>query len=277
MTDLKMKTSVVTGAASGIGRALALQLADEGRAIAVCDVNEEGLAETVAGIERRGAKALWASVDVANEQAVRDFAERAMAELGPVDIVINNAGVSLTDYFENLSQEDFEWIVNINFWGVIYGTRAFLPQMLERKSGHIVNISSIFGIMGIPTQSAYNATKFAVRGFSEALRQEVSNRNVRVLTVHPGGVKTNIVKSSRFGESYDGVTSIDVAARRFEKMAGLTPDGAASIILRAVRTNRRRVLVGKDAIVMDRVARAFPETYENVIRRAMKVMDRFVK
>jgi short-subunit dehydrogenase len=182
--------------------------------------------------------------------------------------IINNAGVSLSSTVVNMSYEDLEWVMNINFWGVIHGTKAFLPKILSAGEGSVVNVSSIFGIVGIPSQSAYNAAKFAVRGFTEALRQELLGTGVYALSVHPGGIKTNIVNNGRHKEDASGrPVTTEKLGRQFDKMAPTTPSKAAQIIVRAMLQERGRVLVGTDAVWIDRMQRTFPEDYAAVTRR----------
>jgi NAD(P)-dependent dehydrogenase (short-subunit alcohol dehydrogenase family) len=187
MKNLEGKIVVVTGAGSGIGRSLALQLAAQGAQLALCDVNETNLQKTVEIASAHGVKVYSAVVDVSKRDAFGTFADNVARALGNASVIINNAGVALSQNVENMDRNDFEWVLNINFWGVVNGCEAFLPQLRQQKDAHIVNISSIFGIIGVPSQSAYNASKFAVKGFTEALRQELTNSNIHVTCVHPGG------------------------------------------------------------------------------------------
>ncbi|MEH6561284.1 MAG: SDR family oxidoreductase, partial [Marinobacter sp.] len=188
MKDLKNKVAVVTGAGSGIGRALAKALAMRGCRLALSDVNEEGLAETAAAIE--GSEVRTYRLDVGDRDAIYAHAAEVAKDFGQVNIIINNAGVALSASVREMTDADFEWIMNIDFWGVAHGTRAFLPHLIASGDGHVVNISSVFGLIGVPTQSAYNAAKFAVRGFTESLRQEMKleKQPVAVSCVHPGGI-----------------------------------------------------------------------------------------
>jgi NAD(P)-dependent dehydrogenase (short-subunit alcohol dehydrogenase family) len=257
----------ITGAGSGIGRALALELARRGADVALCDVRGDTVEAAAAEVVRLGRRASARTVDVADRAAVHRFAEEVVREHGRVDGVVNNAGVSVSAPFSELSYDDLEWIVGINFWGVVHGSKAFLPYLLERGDGWIVNVSSVFGLISVPTQSAYNATKFAVRGLTEALRQELATTGIAVSCVHPGGIKTNIVRSSRWRSGVDGVTNRDEAARSFEKMARTTPERAATIIADGMERRRPRILVGADAHVIEAVSRAAPVRYPAVFEK----------
>lgn len=264
MTTFDGRTFVVTGAASGIGRALALHLASRGSDVAICDVNEDELAVTARDVERRGRKATAEVVDVADRGAMHAFAERVIEAHGRVHGVINNAGVSVTDRVATMSYEDLEWIVGINLWGVIHGTKAFLPHLIENGDGWVVNVSSVFGIIAVPGQSAYNLTKFAVRGYTESLRQELDGTGVTALCVHPGGIKTNIVRNSRH---HDAEVDKETAVKGFdEQLARTTAEDAARIIVEAMERRAPRVLVGPDAYVIDVVQRIVPERYTKIFK-----------
>src|SRR5689334_10485991 len=201
MTAINGSAAAVTGAASGIGRALAIELAARGCDLAIADRDEAGLAATAAELAKSGRKVTTHKVDVSEPAQIQEFATAAAAAHPTLNIVINNAGVALLGQFDEIDQAQFEWLMNINFWGVVHGTRAFLPQLSSRPAAHIVNISSIFGIIAPPGQTAYCASKFAVRGFSEALRAELKMKvsPVKLSVVHPGGVATNIVRNMRNG------------------------------------------------------------------------------
>lgn len=270
MKGFEGKVAAITGASSGIGRSLAIALAKGGCEVALCDVNELGLEETASQARAHGVKVSTATVDVADKDAVYAWADKVVAEHGRVNLIFNNAGVALGATVEAMSYEDFEWLMGINFWGVVYGTKAFLPHLKASGDGHVVNVSSVFGIAGIPSQSAYNSAKFAVRGFTESLRQELEMTGVPVsaTSVHPGGIQTNIARSARWHKSLDdlGIGSEDQAGK-VERSFITTPDKAARIILRAVANNRRRVLVGPDAYVFDWVVRLFPSTYQSITQR----------
>ena len=260
MYALQGKVAVVTGAGSGIGRALAQLLAAKGCRLAIADINEAGLAETAASLPT---PPLTQKLDVADRAAVYAFAVRVQQELGTAHVVINNAGVAVSQTVANLSYEDFEWLMGINFWGVVYGTKAFLPMMQAQNDGVIVNVSSIFGIIGVPTQSAYNAAKFGVRGFTEALRHELDGANggVKAICVHPGGIKTNIVAASRHYVGLDGNQDAGRATTDFARMAKTTPAQAALTIVEGIEQGAARILIGADARLMDRIQRWMPVSY----------------
>lgn len=264
MTTFEGRTFVVTGAASGIGRALALHLASRGSDVALCDVNEEELQVTAQDVERRGRKATAEVVDVADREAMHAFADRTIDEHRRIDGVINNAGVSVNDRVATMSYEDLDWIIGINLWGVVHGTKAFLPHLLDNGDGWVVNVSSVFGIIAVPGQSAYNLTKFAVRGYTESLRQELDGTGVTALCVHPGGIKTNIVRNSRHN---DPEIDKETAVKGFdEQLARTTAEEAARIITDAMEKRAPRVLVGPDAYLIDAVQRTMPESYTKIFK-----------
>ncbi|ULQ48196.1 SDR family NAD(P)-dependent oxidoreductase [Flagellatimonas centrodinii] len=281
MKSFRNKVAAITGAGSGIGRALALQLAGQGCALALSDVNAEGLAETVSAARAKGVAVTDAVVDVAQRQQVYDWADASVQAHGGVNLVFNNAGVALGAPISGMSEEDLKWIMDINFWGVVYGTQAFLPHLKASGDGHVINISSVFGIAAIPSQSAYNASKFAVRGFTEALRQEleIEGAPVSATTVHPGGIKTNIARSARFSGQMKDFLGVDEAAGKtsFERLFITTADKAASVILAAVKGNRRRVLIGPDARAIDLMVRLMPERYQQVVSFASKQQKRLAR
>lgn len=279
MKTLKDRVVALTGAGSGIGRACAKLLARHGALIALSDVNEQGLAETVAQCKALGGQVTALRVDLADRAAVHRWAEAVHKEFGRVNVIINNAGVALGSTIETMKYEDFDWLMGINFWGVVHGTKAFLPLIKETGDGHIVNISSVFGLIALPTQGAYNAAKFAVKGFTEALRQElqVEGSPIGVTCVHPGGIKTNIARSARLTPSKGMVD--EASARTMEKAFRTTPERAAQDIIKAILKNRRRQLIGADAVLIDLMQRAMPELYQNVIiagakRHRAKLMKR---
>lgn len=251
------KLAAITGAGSGIGRALARQLHREGCALYLSDVDENGLAGTRALLEG-GAAVDTRIVDVADRQAVEDWAADIDAREGRVDIVINNAGVALSDPVAQSRYEDIQWLMGINFWGVVHGTMAFLPLLQKGHQSHLVNISSVFGIISVPTQSAYNAAKFAVRGYTEALRQEVAGSPLHVCCVHPGGIRTNIARRSRSASSE---MSADERGALFEQFARTTAESAARQIVTAIEKRRKRLLIGADARFISVMARLFPVRY----------------
>jgi NAD(P)-dependent dehydrogenase (short-subunit alcohol dehydrogenase family) len=262
MYALKDKVAVVTGAGSGIGRALAQALAAKGCRLALADVNEATLRETVQGLPTG---VLAQRLDVADRAAVYAFAGSVQQHFGTAHVVINNAGVAVSQTVNDMKWEDFEWLMGIDFWGVAYGTKAFLPMLLAQDEGAIVNLSSVFGIVGVPTQSAYNAAKFAVRGFTEALRHELKDTKVRAISVHPGGIKTNIARASRFYRDPLGNTDRDASCGRFDRLAHTTPQRAADTIVRGIEKGSARVLVGSDAVFIDLLQRLMPVRYYAVM------------
>ncbi|EFV11959.2 SDR family NAD(P)-dependent oxidoreductase [Segniliparus rugosus] len=258
------KVAVVTGAGSGIGRALSVELARRGAKLAISDIDVDGLAETKRLVEAAGGTVKADRLNVAEEQAVFLYADQVKEHFGTVHQVYNNAGIAFLGDFEKSSIKDIERVVDVDFWGVVYGTKAFLPHLIESGAGHVVNVSSIFGLFSVPSQSAYNAAKFAVRGFTDALRQELraARRPVKVTTVHPGGIKTNIVNNAVFDEDYDGAGTM----RLFQQLAITTPERAAKIILNAVGRGSSRVLVGPDAKLLDLFVRLTGTWYEGAVR-----------
>ena len=271
MKTVRDRVAAVTGAGSGIGRATAILLAREGCHLALSDIDEASVQETAASCH--GAKVTTSRVDVADRAAMHAWAESTVRDHGRVNIVINNAGVAMGASVESMGYDDLEWLMGINFWGVVYGTKEFLPHIKRTGDGHIVNVSSVFGLIAVPTQSAYNAAKFAVRGFTESLREEmeVEGNGVGVTCVHPGGIKTNIARRARMrnGDEW-GVNDAEDAGDRFEKMARSTPEDAARDILRAILGNRRRQLIGADAVVIDWIQRLLPESYQRILIAAAK-------
>lgn len=266
MKDLKGKVVAITGAGSGIGQRLAVNLAMEGCQLAISDIDSEGLQTTAQMVEELNANVSTHMVDVADRQQVYQFADEAARQHGGVDMIVNNAGVVVSESVEDINYEDFEWLFNINFWGVVYGTKAFLPYLKKRTEGHVVNISSINGIITWPNHSPYCATKFAVKGFTEVLLQEMRKTNIRVSCVHPGGIKTNIARNTKFykGPGREDMSKED-AVNAFEKAAMTTADKAAGIIIAGIRKNKRRILVGADARLMDFMTRLFPVQFVKIM------------
>ena len=265
MKTLNDKVVVITGAGSGIGRALALNIGGKGAHLALSDVNEAGLAETKELAEKAGAKTVHTDrLDVADRAAFGAYAASVAEQFGKVNVVINNAGVALAGDVTDLTYEDMDWIVGINFWGVVHGTKEFLPHLIASGEGHVVNLSSLFGLLAMPGQSAYNATKFAVRGFTEALREEmlIAGHNVGVTSVHPGGIKTAIARSARVSAKEDQAAT----AKLFdEKLARMTPERAAEIIVKGIVKNQARVLVGLDAHALHNFQKFTGSRYEDII------------
>ena len=262
MTYVDGKIAALTGAGSGIGRALALQLNREGCELFLSDISAASLNETLALLPRQDVPADGQVLDVADKTSVYAWAEKIAEVKGHVDIVINNAGVALISNVENNRYVDFEWLMGINFWGVVYGTQAFLPLLRQSQQGHLVNISSVFGLFSAPTQSAYNAAKFAVRGYTEALRQEMDGSNVHVCCVHPGGIKTNIARAAR---SEDSDVNADERDTEFQKLAHTSPEKAAAQIIAAIEKHKKRLLIGMDARVFSLVCRLFPVRYPQIL------------
>ena len=252
------KIAVITGAGSGIGQALAAALNREGCRLLLCDISEKGLTETVQSLSRSDVAVQTRVVDVADKSAMQDWARDIASEHGHVDIVINNAGVATGAPVEETKYEDIEWLMGINFWGVVYGTMEFLPLLRKAPRGHLINISSIFGMVGIPSQSAYNAAKFAVRGYTEALRQEMAGSNVHICCVHPGGIKTNIVRNARMNGSE---SEREESVANFDKLANTSAESAAQQIIRAIEKRKKRLLIGMDAKFISLLTRLFPVNY----------------
>ena len=271
MKQYNEPVAVITGAASGIGRALAITLADKGYHLALADKDIGGLEILQQQIEAKGVECFIASLDVSDNPAFIVFAQQINDKFNRIDMLFNNAGVSLIDTVENQTLEDFHWIMNINFWGVVHGTNAFLPYLKASPSAHIVNISSIFGLLSLPLQSAYNASKYAVRGFTEALKMEMAGSNLAVHCVHPGGIKTNITNNAKV--STNTIPKSQLIAD-FNKQAKTTAEQAAEIILAGIDKKQRRILVGEDAILLDGVAREFPDTYEDILGFEKGVLDK---
>lgn len=264
MTDLKGRVAVVTGAGSGIGRALAYDLARRGAKLAISDVDEAGLAETVKQVRVIGAPVHHTCLDVTDRDAVLAYAGEVAVHYGVVNLIINNAGIAFTGDVEAMSFEQIERVMDVDFWGVVNGTKAFLPHLIASGDGHVVNISSLFGLLAVPGQSAYNAAKFAVRGFTEALRQEmlVAGHHVNVTCVHPGGIKTAIARNAGAVEGQDAA---ELAEFFDAKLAKTSPESAAKSILRAVIGNRPRAVVGLDAKILDVAVRILGPAYQRLL------------
>ncbi|QRP45812.1 SDR family oxidoreductase [Amycolatopsis sp. FDAARGOS 1241] len=260
MKEFTDKVAVITGAGSGIGRALALGLAGRGARLALSDVDTEGLGGTVESAKALGVDVRGYALDVADRAAVLAHADEVAETFGRVNVVVNNAGVALGATVEDMTFEDYDWLMGVNLGGVVNGTKAFLPYLIDSGDGHLVNISSVFGFVGVPTQSAYNAAKFAVRGFTEALREEMlaARHPVAVSCVHPGGIKTNIARHARGGSGGDQ----EAAAAGFEKIAMTTPKKAGETIIRGIERRSARILIGPDAYVIDAIPRVLGSAYQ---------------
>jgi short-subunit dehydrogenase len=275
MTAIRGAAAAVTGAASGIGRALAIELAARGCDLALADRDEAGLQTVAAEIAKAHSRKVSVHrVDVGERTGIADFATAAIAAHPSLNILINNAGVALLGNFHEIDQAEMEWLFNINFWGVVHSTRAFLPHLATRPAAHIVNISSIYGIVAPPGQTAYSSAKFAVRGFSESLRHElqVADSPVRLSVVHPGGVLTNIARNMRMGTGVSDNERRAQAIDWFDQFAGTTPKDAALRIIRGVEKNEPRILIGGDARFLDLLQRFRPATYWRVMARRVEKM-----
>ncbi|MCW2494818.1 SDR family NAD(P)-dependent oxidoreductase [Jatrophihabitans sp.] len=264
MTSISGKVAVVTGAGSGIGRALAYDLARRGAKLAISDVDLAGLSETAKHARVIGAEVHEQFLDVTDRPAVLEYADTVAKHYGVVNIVVNNAGIAFSGDIEEMTFEQIERVMDVDFWGVVNGTKAFLPYLIASGEGHVVNISSLFGLLAMPSQSAYNAAKFAVRGFTEALREEmiVSGHPVEVTCVHPGGIKTAIARNAGAVAGRDAAAG---AALFDKKLAKTTPEAAAKTILRSVIGNRPRSVVGLDAKALDLVVRLIGPRYQRLV------------
>jgi short-subunit dehydrogenase len=280
MTAIPGSAAAVTGAASGIGRALALELAARGCDLALADRDDAGLATLAAEITRGyPQKVTVHHVDVGEPKQIEAYAQAAIAEHPGLNIVVNNAGVALMGQFNEIDQAQMDWLMNINFWGVVHATRAFLPHLARQREAHIVNLSSIFGIIAPPGQTAYAAAKFAVRGFSESLRHELqmADSPVKLSVVHPGGVATNIARNSRLGIGVTDNARRSESIERFDNAARTTPTEAALRIIRGIENNEPRILIGFDAQFTDVLQRLRPGTYWKTLRRIFEKRARLGK
>jgi NAD(P)-dependent dehydrogenase (short-subunit alcohol dehydrogenase family) len=264
MKKLNDRTAVVTGAGSGIGRALSLVLAREGCRLAIADINERGLEETRGMIAELGRPVSSHVVDVADRARMQSFAAEVSATHGAVHVLVNNAGVSVAKSFADHSIEEFEWLMGINFWGVVYGCKVFLPELLKAGVGHIVNISSVFGLVGVPNQSSYCASKFAVHGLSESLRHELAEQRIGVTSVHPGGIATNIAASTKFNDDDESRANHTRAVAAFKHM--MPASEAAACILEGIKKNRPRVLITRDAYALDIAKRVAPVAAATLVK-----------
>ena len=262
------KTAVISGAGDGIGRALSQRLNAAGCHLWLSDINPETLAETCASLDGSRARVTSQVVDCGQRDALFSWAEAVSAETGSVDALFNNAGVGYGARFADSSEENFEWLIDINFWGVVHATRAFLPLLTQSERGHLVNLSSIFGMVGIPTQSAYNAAKFAVRGFSESLQAEYLDSNLFVSSVHPGGVQTNIARSART-DGAGNMADADERDQQFRRLAKTTPERAADIILNGTARGKRRIMVGWDAWLILQLTKILTTRYHWITARVV--------
>lgn len=263
MKNLKDKVAVITGAGSGIGRALAIALAKEGVHLALSDVNDTGLAETHQQLPR-GTVARAYKLDVSSQEAVFVHAEAVKRDFGTAHLLFNNAGTTLVGLFENQSLDEMRWLVNINLWGVIYGTKAFLPMMLAQREGCIVNMSSVLGLVGFPTHSAYNITKFGVRGLTESLWSELEGTGVEAICVHPGGINTGFDNRARIADGGDERER--KMLDNMSKTMQTTPAECAADVLAGIRKGKRRIVTGRLSSVMFWLPRLFPDNYHRFLR-----------
>ncbi|MFT4189399.1 MAG: SDR family NAD(P)-dependent oxidoreductase [Aeromicrobium sp.] len=267
----KGKVAVVTGAGSGIGRALALELARRGAAVAISDVDARGLEDTAEMLRAKGRTVRVDLLDVSQRELVEQYADAVVEEFGQVNLVVNNAGVAYFGDVAEMPYKDLERVMDVDFWGVVHGTKSFLPHLEASGDGHIVNISSVFGLFAVPSQSAYNAAKFAVRGFTEALAMELKNAGspVTATCVHPGGIKTNIVRNATSVEERTGQAG-DLSSFFDKKLARTTPAKAAQVICDGVDKKKARVLIGPDAVAADLVIRLLGPYYQGLFRRVAR-------
>jgi len=264
MSELEQRVAVITGAATGIGRALAARLAEEGVRLCLADINRGQLDAVAHALRSQGCVVSAHTVDVADRRQVESLCRKTVEHFGRVDMLINNAGVALIGDVEEVSLADIEWVMGINFWGMVYGVKYFLPVLKQQEKAYIVNMSSVFGMIAPPGEAAYAASKFAVRGFTEALRHELAGTNVQVSSVHPGGIRTGIAKASRVGSGVDPQKREEEAAK-FELLARTTPERAADCIVRGMLRGETRILIGRDATQIDLLQRLWPKRYWRII------------
>ena len=275
MKDFKDKVVVITGAGSGMGRELAIQFAEKGAKVAINDWNHDTLNETLAMVKEKGGEGIARRFDVSDKKAIYSFANEVVSYFGHVDVVINNAGFALPSRsIEHTEYEDFEKMIGVNMWGVIYGSKAFLPHLKKRPEGVLMNTSSVFGIFGFPTQGPYCTAKFAVRGFTETLRQELEVegvKNVQVCCIHPGGIKTGIVTNIDHSKSSLSKEEIEEGAKNFDDNAPTTAAEAAAQIISAIEKRSPKLLIGRDAKIMDFITRLFPTKYGKYLLRNITI------
>lgn len=274
MKSLQGQVVAISGAGSGIGRALAHEFARQGSRLSLSDINLNAANETAAQLQAKGVEVITQQVDVGSLEQVTAWAERTRAHFGRINVVVNNAGVALSGTVGALAIKDYEWVMQINFWGVVYGSKVFLPHLEASGDGHIVNISSIFGLSAQPLMSGYNASKYAVRGFTESLRQDLdlARSCVSASCVHPGGIRTNIAKTARVDASVAAATGKTEAeaTREFERSFITTPAKAAQVIVNGVLRNQRRILIGPDARLLDWLVRLMPALYQRIFVAAVR-------
>ena len=272
MQNFAQKVAVITGAGSGMGRYLAILIAKAGGDVVICDVNEDSLAETKALLHRYNVAVSSHILDVADKDAIKALPEKVIAQHGKVDLIFNNAGITFDSSFENLAEEQWDSVMDVNLHGVVNMTRAFMPLLKDRPEAAIVNTSSIFGMVAVPKQSVYHATKFAVRGFTESLAKELKGSSVQVHCVHPGHIGTNILATAKFNEDDEkgpgnalglGPQTREEMGDAFKKH-GMHPSRAAQIILQGVKRKKSRIFVGLDAKLIDLSQRLMPTHYEKI-------------
>jgi len=271
MKDLGNKIAVVTGAGSGIGQATAVALAKEGCDLALADINQAGMEATAGEMERLGVKISQHTIDVANKEEMKRFVEEVIKHHGHVHIIVNNAGVSVFGDFIEQSIEDMEWVLGINLWGVIYGCKFFLPYLQKEEEGHIVNVCSSSGIFPTPKMSTYTTSKFAVRGLSESIRQELAKYNIGVTSVHPGMIKTNIPHATKYKEK--DRNKQETGAAMFSRF-GHSPEKVAQKIVKAIKNNSQRILIGPEAYLVDMLKRAFPVGSDYLNGQLTRLIDK---
>ena len=276
MRELEQTVAVITGAANGIGRALAERLFKEGARLCLADINKGALDAVTHALRSKGADVAAHDVDVADRREVETLARNSVEHFGRVDMLFNNAGVALCGDVEEVSLADMEWLMGINFWGVVYGVKYFLPILKRQEKAYIVNLSSVFGMIAPPGEAAYSASKFAVRGFTEALRHELKGTGVQVSSVHPGGIRTGIAKASRVGSGTDPRKREEDAAK-FDFLARTTPERAADRIVRGMLQGETRILIGRDATQIDLIQRLSPQHYWRIIEPLIEMRTRGVK
>ena len=264
MQNFTNKKILITGAGSGIGKCLALQFANLGAHLILTDNNLKNLVSIHEQILTLSADSSYYPVDVSDYPAMQALSDKVFEDHGDIDILINNAGVTLMDHIVDGKLDDFHWVMNINFWGVVNGVKVFLPSLLRQQEAHIVNLSSIFGIMSVPGQAAYNSSKFAVKGFTEALKMELTGTSVKVCSVHPGGVKTAIAENARMGLNITAASK-DKLINEFNKSIYTSAEKAAMDIIKGIKKNKRRIVIGWDARIADIIVRLFPSHYEDLM------------
>lgn len=264
MQSFKNKNIVITGAASGIGRSLSNEFAKEGAQLILCDLDTESLESHACELRENNTEVSSYYADVSNYDSMKEFSDKVLKDHNHIDVLINNAGVNLMDRFINGDLNDFKWVMDINFWGTVYGVNLFLENLLSRDEAHIVNISSILGLMSLPGQAAYNSSKAAIKGFTEALKMELTDTSVNVTCIHPGGVKTNIAIKAKTGTTISKNTKEKLISD-FDKLSYTTSKSAAQQIVKGIKTNKRRVMIGIDAKIADLLVRVFPNNYEKIM------------